>query len=81
MYGIHEMGITPKGFRKIISTINVHFHRMIQAPIHLTHESTHDLSHRLNQPSPWAILQSHNLRLRQSLLHKIQQAVESAMED
>ena len=81
MYGIHEMGITQKGFRKIISTINVHFRHMIKAPVHLTHEPTQDMFHRLNQPSPWAILQSHNLRLRQSLLHKIQHAVESAMDD
>ena len=81
MYGIHEMGITQKGFRKIVSIINVHYRRMIRAPVHLTHESTQDMFCRLNQPAPWAILQSHNLRLRQSLLHKIQQAVESAMED
>ena len=81
MYGIHEMGITQKGFRKIVSIINVHYRRMIRAPVHLTHESTQDMFCRLNQPSPWAILQSHNLRLRQSLLHKIQQAVESAMDD
>ena len=82
MYGIHEMGIAQKGFRKIVSSIiNVHYRRMIRAPVHLTHESTQDMFCRLNQPSPWAILQSHNLRLRQSLLHKIQQAVESAMDD
>ena len=43
-------------------------------------EPTQDMFHRLNQPSPWAILQSHNLRLRQSLLHKIQHAVEPAMD-
>ena len=54
---------------------------MIKAPVHLAHEPTQDMFHRLNQPSPWAILQSHNLRLRQSLLHKIQHAVESAMDD
>ena len=81
MYGIHEMGITQKFFRKIISTINVHFRRMIKAPVHLTYEPTQDMFRRLNQPSPWAILQSHNLRLRQSLLHKIQHAIESAMDD
>ena len=81
MYGIHEMGITQKSFCKIISIINVHFRRMIRAPVHLTHESTQDMFCRLNQPSPWAILQSHNLRLRQSLLHKIQQEAEFAMDD
>ena len=54
---------------------------MIKAPTHLTHEPTQDMLRRLHQSSPWAILQSHNLRLRQSLLHKIQQAIELAMDD
>ena len=50
MHGIHEMDITQKGFHKIISTINVHFRRMIKAPVHLTYEPTQDIFHRLNQP-------------------------------
>ena len=35
MYGIHEMGITQKGFYKIISIINVYFRRMIKGPYSL----------------------------------------------
>ena len=43
-------------FKKIMNTINVHFRRMIRAPVHLTHEPTHDMFQRLDQPTPWAIL-------------------------
>lgn len=70
---MHEMGITQKAFRKIIST-------MSHNPIHLTRESTYNMVHRLGQPSPWAILQSHRNRLRHSLQHKIQRAVDTPMD-
>ena len=79
MYGIHEMGITAKGFRKTISTINVHFRRMVRSPVHLTHETTQAFFQRLNQTPPWILKKSHNCRLLQALAAKRQQAVDQAM--
>ena len=79
MYGIHEMGITTKGFRKTTSTINVHFRRMVRSPVHLTHETTQAFLQRLNQTPPWILVQSHNSRLLQALAAKRQHAVAQAM--
>ena len=81
MYGINEMGITAKGFRKAISTINVHFRRMVRSPVHLIHELTQDFFQRLNQTPPWILIKSHNCRLLQALATKRQQAVDPAMAD
>ena len=65
---------------KIMNTINVHFRRMIRTPVHLTHESIHNMFHRLDQPTPWAILQDHNSRLRRALAHERQQTIDRAMD-
>ena len=81
MYGIHEMGINPKGFRKTMSTINVHFRRMVRSPVHLMYETVQAFFQRLYQTPPWILLQSHNYRLLQVLAAKRQQAVDQAMAD
>lgn len=79
MYGIQEMEIIQKDFKKIMSMINVHFRRMIRISVYLTHESTHDIFCRFDQPAPWAILQDHNSRLRRTLEHKRRQAIDRTM--
>ena len=59
MYGIHEMGITRKGFHKIICIINVYFRRMIRGPyslntwIHTRHVLSIELTFSLgDSPEP-----------------------------
>lgn len=32
------MGVTTQGFKQLANFINVHYRRMIRAPIHLAHE-------------------------------------------
>ena len=81
MHDILEMGINAKGFRKIISTINIHFRRMVRSPVHLPYETIQAFFHRLNQTPPWILIKSHNCRLLQALAAKRQQIIDQVMAD
>lgn len=66
-YGVHEMGITAKGFHQIISMIHRHYRTMARSPIHIIRESTHAFYTRLNLQRPWHFLQLQQFRLTHTL--------------
>ena len=51
-YGIHEMGLTQKGFRQIINMINTHHRTIAHSPVCLIHESTIYFFERIRKPPP-----------------------------
>ena len=66
-YGIHEMGITAKGFQQIVGMIHRHHRTMARSPVHITRETTQAFYTRLNLNRPWLYLQQQQSRLTQSL--------------
>ena len=66
-YGIHEMGITRRGFAKLVSMINTHHRIMTKSSVCLTHESTQSFFDRLNLMPPWIQLQQQQQRIQQAL--------------
>ena len=66
-YGIHEVGLTQQGFRKLISIINSHHRSMVHSPVCLTHESTANFFDRIGEPPPWTTILTHRRRIQQAL--------------
>ena len=66
-YGIHEMGITSKGFQQIIGMIHRHHRTMTRSPVHITRESPHAFYTRLDLHRPWLYLQQQQSRLTRTL--------------
>ena len=84
-YGIHEMGLTQKGFRQVISMINTHHRSIAHSPVCLTHESTAHFFERIREPPPWTTNLTQRQRIQAALsnrrAHLRLEAMDSEMPD